>query len=269
MKRRYVVTVAAAIICLLILNGITFAALKLTAPLHSWDDGQSRWENGNVTMYLDGQPQPFYEELGWDNVDAPNACGAGTSTDYAGMAEIGLYHIDSNPVGAPGFQSTSDWALVPCSVFDTKKYPDQSDILAECTADNNDGDVDRCEIVNQDQVSSCGTGNCQTEIVTHVAVNLDTDCDGNIDPGFTGDVCLYWTAEKPPLSGPYWGGNFQARINDGGGDKTLNFDIFGPNAISMQDFSVQGVSVPGAVLLAVFGLAVILSLGAMVLARRR
>lgn len=264
-SKRNLAVVMFVLALLLMVNSIAFGALKLTAVLRSWDDAAGRYENGNLTLYLDGQPHPFYEELGWDNGQVTDACGPGTSTTYAGTAEFGIYHTDNNPAGAKGFQSTDDWSLVPCSVFDTKKYPDPGDILAVC-----DDPLDlECQIIDQDTVDStvCG-GNCENEIVTHVSLNLDTDCDGNIDPGFTDTMCLYWTAEKPPFpADTYWGGNIQARINDGGGDKTLNFNqILGPNAVTVQSLIANPAF--NVSLLAVMAVALLMMGTAVVLLRR-
>lgn len=83
----------------------------------------------------------------------------------------------------------------------------------------------------------CPSGNCQKELITTLYINLDKDCDGSIDEpiattvlkGYVpGDnkgpgLCFFAEARKPPPSTPSWGGNLQARIEAGGGAKTVNF----------------------------------------------
>lgn len=229
----------------------------LSKPM-SWDWDQDRWENGNEVMWLNTDPQPFYYGFfgtGADEFDEtayPDACqavnpGDPTSTKWAGQAVIGLYHTDTG--GEPGFQQTvpGRWLLVSCSALDPaggtpKKYPASGDILFTCNdPDTTPTSIDRCDIMVRDEVQTAPcSGNCQNEIVTTIAINLDNDCDGNADPGFESDVCLYWEAEKPPVDGPYWVGNLQVRINSGGGDKTNNFgELLGPTSVTLADLSAE------------------------------
>lgn len=257
-KRKTMITLMLLLASLLLLTSGVYATLKFTDVIHSWDDGFARYETGNAAVYLDGSPQPFYIELGFDDNPVVDACGIATSTQWAGPALIGLYHTDTDADNnAPGFQSTADWSFVPCSAFDTKKYPDPGDVLYTCTTDNGDDVFDRCEIVSQDVVTPCTTGNCKDEIVTGLKLNLDTNCDGALDAGFDGSVCLYWTAEKPPFVAPFWEGNFQVRVGDAstGGDKTINFDFAGPNALSLGSLTANSRdSVSVALLISVLGL---------------
>ena len=235
----------ATLFTLIIGSGVASAQWALTNGLNSWDNGKLRWEGGNIALWLNTDPQAFYHEIvssnqdEFDNNDVVNACGPSTSTDYAGTATIGLYHTDTAAdSNAPGFQSTSGYQLVSCDLDVSGNDPDSetpNTVLATCTADNNDGIIDRCEIANQDTVVSCSTGNCQDEIATTVSINLDSNCDGVLDTGFDSDVCLYWTAVKPPNAAPFWQGNFQGRITDAGGDKTVSFTEYGPTAVTLQE----------------------------------
>ena len=241
-------TILLAVMGILLLTTAAFAAVKLTAPLSSYDDGSAKWENGNLTMWLNTDPQPFSEVLGFDTNDHPDACGLGTSSPWAGVVEFGHYHTDTN--GAPGFQSTSNWYTVDCTSFSTsqstQKYPTPAEKLIECVPDNGDDVIDGCELLSVDVVTACSTGNCTNEIVSTIQGNLDADCDGTIDDPTIASLvdndalCFYWEAEKPPYPGPVWGGNLQARINAGGGDKTLNFsNLLGPSAVSLLNISAE------------------------------
>lgn len=238
-KRNLLAAFTLVLVGLLLLTSLAYATTKLTDVLHSWDDDQGRYENGNLVMYLDGTPQPFYIQLDFDNNEVADACGAGTSTQFAGPLEIGLYHTDTPADNnAPGFQApTADWGFVPCSVFASKKYPAPGDFIATCSVSGA-----RCDIVSKDVVGTgeCG-GNCSEELLTTLDVNLDTNCDGSRDAGFESGVCLYWTAVKPPFAPPYWEGNIQARVEDAsqGGDKTINFSVAGPNALSLRSLKAH------------------------------
>lgn len=214
-----------------------------------------KWENGNVRIKLDGTPASFLADLNsdFDTTLYPNACTAGGSTQFAGPGIIALYHTDNAPAGAPGFQSTSNWQLVKCSALNPpaqggspKKQPAPSDVLALCTPDNNDGKVDRCEIVTTDVLDATGCGgNCQDEIVTTINFNLDIDCNAVKDTNFDADVCLYWEAQKPSVQpvGQNWNGNLQARVNGGNsGDKTANFVFQGPNAVTLRDLKANSLA---------------------------
>lgn len=274
-KHRLLLCLSLVLIGILLIGGSAYAQWVVTAVPNSWDDAKNRWENGNLVMYLDGTAQPFYYPYfppgqdEFNNDPVADACGVGTTTTFAGTGAISLYHTDTG--GEPGFQSTANWSLVSCAALEgppDKKYPDPGDILATCTSDNGDGVIDRCEIITKDVVdgSLCG-GNCQDQIVTTLRVNMDLDCNGNPDAGFADDVCLYWEAEKPPNQAPYWQGNVQVRIAAGGGDKTLNFSLAGPNAITLRTLDAEA-SGTGATTVAA-GLLGLLALAAAVVIYRR
>lgn len=280
-KRNSLVSLGLASFILLLVAGGAFAQWKVTNVPNAWDDAAAGWENGNMTMFLNGTPEPFYYDFTdeFDTNTVANACPGPLSTRYAGTGSISLYHTDNNPAGAQGFQSTGNWSLVKCSVLEgppeTKAPVLPADTLYTCTNDNADGDIDRCEIVTQDVVSgaSCG-GNCQDEIITTLKVNFDTDCNGSLDTNFSSDVCLYWTAVKPAFpAASYWGGNIQARISAGGGDKTLNFTgLKGPTAVKLRRMAAQAAASPvaGVALMAgVVSLAVLAPFGWQLRRRRR
>lgn len=279
-KRHLLESLTLAVLVLLLVAGGAYAQWKVTEKPSAWDDSLNRWENGNMVMNLNATPEPFYYVFSgeFDTTTVANACPGPLSTQYAGTGAIALGHTDNNPAGAKGFQSTASWSLVKCSALigpPQKKFPTGGDILYTCTNDNGDGDIDRCEIVSKDVESGAGCGGeCSDEIVTTLKVNLDTDCDGALDAGFSSDVCLYWTAVKPPFPDPpYWGGNLQTRISSGGGEKTLNFTgLAGPTAVTLRRLAARAASSPfaGVTLMAgMISLAVLAPFGWRLLRRRR
>jgi len=292
MKRRTVFVALAVIAILAVTLGVAQAQLKLTGVLHAWDDKTNRWENGNAQIWLpkpgDESWEPLWQKLDFDSktlVDNP-ASGC-TKTLYAGQAQIGMGYIDNNPANGKGFQQTRDWALVDCGLlFDAKgKSLLPASFLATC------GDNDpNCKLtpvnntnnkidpgITADYIVPCAnkqndTSNCAKEIDTQFIVNMST-CDGKLDPKFApaGGVCLYWEAKKPPMEKVFWGGNIQGRVSIGGGagftgDKTINFSVFGPNAVGLGKFTASSAAVPVA---AVAGLLVLVGAAVIVLPRRR
>lgn len=254
-RRRLLSIVLTAAAIVLLTLGVANAALVTTNILRSWDDGTNRYENGNLTMNLDNNRQPFYTQLDFNTDLHADACGPSTSSQWAGDAVIGLYHTDNNPAGAQGFQNSGNWELVKCSTFLTNKYPAPADILAKCVAAAPGDPTDKgCVLTGApDQIVPCSTGNCTDEIETHFDVNIDpgdgvnpaTRCDGTIDAPFAGvwssnpsanDLCMYWDAQKPGAVTPVWGGNIQVRYGTGvGGDKTINFnDLVIPTAVNVS-----------------------------------
>ncbi len=152
------------------------------------------------------------------------------------------------------------WKLVKCSTFDTNKYPPPADILASCVVGNPGDPADKGCVLRSapDVIVACSTGNCTDEIQTQFHVNIDpgngvnpaTRCDGTIDAPFAGvwssnpknnNLCLYWDAEKPPLTVPSWGGNIQVRYGTGsGGDKTINFNqLLTPTAVNLSALAAR------------------------------
>ena len=234
-KRRVLSIALMALALILVTVGAVNATLITTNILRSWDDGLGRWENGNLTMWLNNDRQPFYTQLDFNNDLHADACGVGTSSQWAGDAVIGLYHTDNNPAGAQGFQNSGNWKLVKCSTLhrpntdlETIKYPAPADVLATCISGQRpDGP---CVLIGTaDTVVNCSTGNCTNEIETKFHLNIDagdgvnpaTKCDGAIDAPFAGvwssnpnanNLCMYWDAAEAAANGtPAWGGNIQVR----------------------------------------------------------
>ncbi|MEZ4512164.1 MAG: hypothetical protein R3C62_09825 [Chloroflexota bacterium] len=232
-KRPFVLSAALVAVLLFLLTiQPTQAAIKVTAVLKGYDDGSGNFENGNVSAYLDTTGdnwQSWYHQLNFDNTQWANACGTGTSTKWAGELLVGLYHTDNSPAGGFGYRETRNWRLVDGAPTDNLTYtPDSSGSIIT--------------VLSQDVVESAGCGgNCQDEIVTHIFVNLDPDCDGTPNTG-SSDLHIYWEARLPNLtSTPVWGGNTQVRIGQiaGSGDKTVNVSFLGPNAIQSVHFTAE------------------------------
>jgi hypothetical protein len=268
-----------AVALILVTIGVVNASLQTTNILRSWDDSLARYENGNLTMYLDGQPQPFYTKLDFSSANPadlhPDACGAGTSTYWAGDAVIGLYHTDNAPAGAQGFQSSSKWSIVKCTALaNNTKFVPAADVIATCTGPGNPEDGPCVLIGAADQIVACTTGNCSDEIETRFHINTDLACDGTMDEPYAtewanGNLCLYWEAEKPANIQPVWGGNIQVRYGTGvGGDKTINFNqLRGPNAVSMSSIAATAEANSGT--LAAWAGAMLLAAVALFLWRRQ
>jgi hypothetical protein len=186
----------------------------------------------------------------------------------------GLYHTDTT--GEPGFQETRKWSLISCdrngdlsgafdgadrelppSPYDRGEWRgDQLPPLAEpwgpyteCNALGTWCYVD--EDNDKDVLTGCTTGNCANEIVTTIQVNLDQDCDGNVDQalidmglpvvgGVPQMLCFYAEARTPwpdlVETRGMWQGPIQARIGDAGGDKTVSFKINTITAVELAAF---------------------------------
>jgi hypothetical protein len=269
-RRRLVIGLGLVLVALLVLSGVVVAETGITAVLHSWDDGKARWENGNITMYLNDIWQPFYQNFEWSTDVVPNACDltfpgvVGTDTMWAGEIFLDHDHID-NTAGGIGFQQTNAWKVVKCSAFDdrTNKEPDAADILVDCIENGISTQWGLCDIVAKDVPESpCHQGNCQTEIVTTVRINLDQQCDGVLDLAVDPDnICFYWMAEKPPfptawtlpLNSSIW-----AASGGQAGEKTVTFKLFGPNAITLAGLSASSsMALPAVVAVVALGALVV------------
>jgi hypothetical protein len=202
---------ALVVVGMLVVPVAVQADLKATAVVYAWDFVANKFQNSNVIIPWDGTWIPFLHELNFDKdlwvVDY--GCSDGESTRWAGTMEYGLYHLDDNPAGAPGFQESQVWSLVSCDrngdgSFDNADLSDplvlsgdlppsavyeRPEVYAECTdpvTGDTSEDGDYCRVLEanpdeQDVPVGCGTGNCALEIVTTLRINLDQDCDGAVD----------------------------------------------------------------------------------------
>jgi len=250
------------LVALALTAGVVFAQLKVTAqPLNAWDWVTNRFENGNANLWV-GRWEPMYVQFDtFDDNLVADACGAGTSTKYAGTAVLGLGNLDTN--GATGFTKTKDWQLVLCNPAGPLSNPQYVPFnCPTCVLQRNVADLVG--------VGSCSGSTCAKEILNEFFVNIDANCDGTPDaPGIpAGGLCLYWEAWSPGPSDPgfsgWWAGNLQARVNVGGGDKTLNFKVAGPNAITLRGLAASSSAPAFAI-----GLVVLVAAGMLGLVYRR
>ena len=256
---------ALVVVGLLVVPVAVQADLKATAVVYAWDMVAQKFQNSNVIIPWDGTWIPFLHEMNFDDDlwATPQVCPAGDTTKWAGNMFYGLYHVDDAPLGAPGFQESRQWSLISCdrdgdldfdggdlvaSIESPTPY-DRRLVFAECTSAGTYCYVDPTQ---QDVVTPCTTGNCLSEIVTTIRVNLDLNCDGAVDQELidmglpvntrTGDpemLCFYAEARTPTpdLVALYgtWSNPLQARISTVGGDKTVNFAL-APTAVELAAF---------------------------------
>jgi hypothetical protein len=227
---------------LVILIGLSLLLLKATAVVYAWDQAQNKFQNSNVVVAFDGGWVSFLHELNFDTTLYPDACGPGTSTEWAGVMEYGLYHEDNAPAEAPGFVKSNAWQVVACDRDGDGDF-DNADLSLQPQDAITPYTGGTFEILAKDTVISCTTGNCTTEIVTTIFVNIDNDCDGvpNTDIP-SGGLCFYAEGKTPPTGTPFWSGPLQARISAGGGDKTVNFKpLEVPTAVTLASFAATPV----------------------------
>jgi hypothetical protein len=260
------VLVALILAGLLVIPVAVRADLKATAVVYAWDIVANKFQNSNVIIPWDGSWVPFLHQINFDTdmwAD-PGVCGYDpanpdtTGTRWAGNMYYGLYHVDNDPLDAPGFQASRLWSLISCDRSDDGRFGpgdltappapnDRRVLYAECDSSGSWCVVD--EVNDQDVPTPCTTGNCLREIITTIRVNLDLNCDGVVDPGLgiptdpvTGHpvlLCFYAEARTPTPEQqaglPVWSNPLQARISTVGGDKTVNFAVV-PTAVELVSF---------------------------------
>jgi len=226
------------------------ADIKATAPFYAWDRTDEQFKNSNIDLWLDPEWWiPLIHEFNNDNDPYLNACGTSSSI-WAGELILGLGHVDTT--GGAGFQASRNWTIVECD-----RNGDGNFNNADLSVPVNEGaplygfrewsginDPLTFHLISRDVETNCTTGNCATELLTTMFVNLDPDCD-NIpghatDPTYDippGGLCFYAEAQPSALGSLNWEGNLQARIEAGGGDKTVNFSVRGPNAVTINSFT--------------------------------
>ncbi len=226
------------------------ADLKQTNVFKGWDRNSLSMENGNVDIFWDGGQVEVYARLGFDTdvyttqATDNSACGTGVGTQYGGRVALGFYHTDNAPAGAAGFTHSEAWSVVDCDFNGDGNYNNQDDKVDLGANPPAPLPVD-FTVISVDQQVNCTTGNCAKEIVTTMFINLDNDCDGSISDenggaGWPAQVCFFARAYSPTLASgpPYWAGPLQARFTVvGGGDKTVNFNPFGPSAITLENLT--------------------------------
>jgi len=227
-----------AVLLMLTAVGIAFADLKAVHWVDGSDEKKNQFAHSLNDVTFDGHWVSFLHELDFDNdpyVQTNPAypeytCPASPTltTTWAGVMEFGLYNVDNSPDGAPGWQESREWQLVACDRNADGKF-DNKDLAVQPMTDVVPYTGGTLTVITKDLTTDCTTGNCKYEIVTTIFINTDTDCDGNQNTDIpAGGLCFYAESETPVIeegSPLLWGGNIQTRINTGGGDKTVNFQI--------------------------------------------
>ena len=253
---------ALALASLLIAPVAVRAELKATSLAYSWDIAMSRFEWGHVTIEWDGSWIPLLQEVYFDHLDRPpephepQVCADPTKrTRYAGWIEYGLPYLDSEPVGARGFQGSRKWTLVDCDLNGDGNWDDDdllvgpwvldegAQVLAECSAGGTN-----CNILHQDYERQCPSEtdeHCDNDLSTMLLISIDTDCDGEVD----GDaahfldaegICVYSEALTPDYEAGeiFWTFPLPIRITDADGAKTLML-YPDPTAIDLASFHAE------------------------------
>ena len=240
---------------LLLTAVVVYADMKMVNPVDAWD-----FEANPVPHFTHAlQPMPidcvtwipFWYEFSWDNDVYPTpkdqtayypltadqlelypqlACTDTVpygTTQWASVFEYAVYHQDNPPGSGYGFKWTRNWEMVYCDRdedgdFDSKDLsffpPSYRRTIVDDPGDIKDG----FEVLAQNVITDTEcVGNCATELITTLFVNLDTDCDGDItetDPitgtiyhaYLNGGVCFFAEALVPCPGDPRWKGNVQA-----------------------------------------------------------
>jgi hypothetical protein len=241
------------------------ADVKGTENFYAWDRNLLTFRNSTADIFFDGSPVEVFSQLSFDSdlyttvADDASSCGVGASTQYAGRVTLRFDHTDANPAGALGMKESQAWQLVNCD-FDgngTINAADRNvDLGANPPIEYTTGELTLIEI---DEVVAAG-GAVQTEIVTTMFVNIDSDCDNSVadEPLPTGGVvCFFAQGVTPTIAEagpPYWNNaNLQAAFGGSSGDKTVNLKPFGPTAITLENLAAQSAGgVHPAVWLAIF-----------------
>ena len=191
---------------------------------------------------------------------------------FAGVLELGIPREDGGGgvgTGAFAFENSASWTLVDCDLdgdddFDGDDLDIDTRILANypatlapwdaTLAPNNGVSGWNFKVLAEDDVRECSNNTCFTELVTTIFLDLDVNddgvlnqCTGSQEPGdggcelpVSGSICFF--AEVYPITysgGPTWAGNAQARFSAGGGDKTVNLNVLGPTAITLEQLIAQ------------------------------
>jgi hypothetical protein len=236
--------------------------------VYAWDVSFLGYQNSNVVIRWDGAWVPFLHNL---NVIVPTGgsfsedpytptltCDGTSSTKWAGLMEYGVYHVDNSPLGAPGFTTTRRWSYADCDrdgdldwdvqdrrwtgyngeVPPNAHSPIFSDTFPMPPTYTHEMWLGYIPVITINQPVSCTTGNCLLELVTTLEINLDEDCDGNIDPKFlpptsSGQICFYAEAKTPIEEVPTWQQTLQGRVGSAGGERTVSFAPVGPTGVDM------------------------------------
>ena len=264
---------------LVLTAGVVYADMKMNTPVRAWDATAASYTNSLQPMPVDCVTWiPFWYKFNWDNDVYPtdgdltaryytdtgtipyptDACpnDPGSSTKWASIFEYAVYHDNPEAGLGYGFITTEDWELVECDR--------DGDDVWEATGPGNDmvfvpadyrntiiddpGSMDEgFAVLAQNVITGAeSVGNAESELITTLFVNLDTNCDGTIDEPFAtyinqqGAVCFYAEALVPCPNDPLWGtGNIQARVSRLGGQVTINFHQEPVTPVELSSFTAR------------------------------
>jgi hypothetical protein len=183
--------------------------------------------------------------------------GYGDTTQWASVFEYAVYHDNPEEGVGYGFKWTRNWELVECDRDGDNEWeatgPGNDMIFLPAnyrnTIINDPGSMDEgFAVLAQNVITGAeSVGNAESELITTLFVNLDTNCDGTIDEPFAtyineqGAVCFYAEALVPcPPGDLLWGtGNVQARVSRLGGEVTINFHQEPVTPVELSSFTAR------------------------------
>jgi hypothetical protein len=186
------------------------------------------------------------------------ATGYGDSTKWASVFEYAVYHEDVPDefgISGLGFITTTNWELVECDRDGDGEWEatgpgndmvwlpaDDRNIIID---DPGSMDLGFAVLASNVITGAESVGNAESELITTLFVNLDTNCDGTIDQPFLdyinqqGAVCFYAEALVPCPDDPRWKGNVQARVSRLGGEVTINFHQELVTPVELSSFTAR------------------------------
>ena len=265
------------------------AELKATELAYTWDESDEgwEWEWGHATVMFDGDWIPLLHEVRFDDLEGrvledgePDFCDDGLTHLYSGWIEYGLPHLDTDPDDALGFVSSdyfpddprTGWWLIDCDLNGDGVWDRDDDLtvhpdsildrgpLVEC---NEGAEIEEdvpCWIPPDEEgvpwhdlvmsPPSATDVHVKKELSTRLLINLDTDCDGDVDDDDaegaldlkmvaenTG-LCVFFRALTPEYEEGQdeWSFPLPVRITDADGAKTL---MLSPTAVELASFNAE------------------------------
>jgi hypothetical protein len=300
---------------MLLTASVIYADMAMTNWVDAWDVKIDQYSHSLQDMPVDCVTWiPFWHEFAFDNDVYPtrkdldaywlsdtntlvpyptDACpddanqpdGTGEKTPWASLFEYAIYHDNPEAYYGIGFKWSRNWEAVRCDRDGDGDF-DADDMTyippySRTTIIDDPGDMDSgFAVLAQNVITSwkCG-GNCDTELITTLFVNFDTDCDGTIDEPFASEwissgMCFFAEALVPcPPGDLLWGtGNIQARITRVGGEKTINFhqdETITPVMLASFTASWIASNTPPAIMWGAVALVLIAAIGALTWRVRR
>ena len=218
----------------------------------------------------------------------PDFCGDGVTHLYSGWVQYGLPHLDTDPEDAEGFQSSdlfpddprTGWVLRECDLDGDLDW-DGDDLIV--SPDVIVGEPwTTCDLLGEGEKKLCGIPlygvdeenpeypeyvgqpwhdlemdldppsatavHVKTELSTRLLINLDTDCNGEVDPEAQEllevhededrGLCVYFWIKTPSyeVGEDEWSFPLPVRITDADGAKTL---MLSPTAVELASFSAE------------------------------